>query len=684
VNERDLKTGVSSTETGGGTAKEPARNNGGGNLAPGGKPAKTGKSSIARTFGWIRNILTFCDLPIRKKFLLFAVGTAFWVLVISGIGLVTMFDISARSELMVEKIWPQEKTANIVIRKLRGANISVHNMDTFTDIESVHGDYRRAKRTLADSHAYLNKLLTGGQITDHMLATDQFAEPYRVLPVTSAAKRATIEQAIGKIRELESLVDELFPMVSSRNAKSAVMGNADARAALVEKISRYDNLTRDSVTILNDYAITVSRDWGKFTSQIRSRFTAAIVLLSVTLCITLALTAFFGILMSRSFERHLNDILTQIRALSSGELDLTKKIDETSRDELGVLSIELNKLMDTIGNVTTFKKIIEGDEGTEDIYPRLAMIFRNELGIEDCVIYEVSSNKNSMGIVYPPGAQGMEMHCHRDVQLDCGLCRAKRTGLIVSSLDFPRVCKYYLDGDDAGHLCIPVILGGHVGGVVQLVCSGMKQCDRVALDRKIRKAQQYVREAQPVLEAKRLMKTLKESTFKDPLTGLYNRRFLEDSSENIVAGILRRKTSLGLLMCDLDFFKETNDVYGHDVGDLVLKETSDAIRRSVRASDLVVRFGGEEFLVLLMDTTSEGIVASAEKIRAAVEQLQVKVSGGGFIRKTISIGVSEFPGDTQNFWGAIKYADVALYRAKDSGRNQVMRFTQEMWTQERY
>jgi two-component system cell cycle response regulator len=684
MTERDLKTGIPSTEAGEGTAEEPAGSNGGGNAAPVVKPAMTVKGSIAGKFGRIiRNLINF-DYPVRKKFVLFSLGSVFWVLVLSAIGLVTMFDISARSELMVEKIWPQEKTANIVIRKLRGANISVHNMDTFIDNEAVHGDYRRAKGTLADSHAYLNMLMKGGRITDHMLATDQFAESYRVLPVTSAARRATIERAIGKIGELEKLADELFSMVSSRNTKLAAAATPDARAALVEKIARYDNLTRDSVTILNDYAITVSKEWGNFTDQIRYRFTVAIVLLSATLCVTLALHAFFGILMSRSFERHLNDIITQIRALSSGELDLTRKIDETSRDELGVLSMEINKLMDTIGNVTNFKKIIEGDEGTEDIYPRLAAMFRNELGIEDCVIYEVSNNKNNMGIVYPPGGQGMELHCHRDVQLDCGLCRAKRTGIIVSSLDFPHVCKYYLEGDNAGHLCIPIILGGHVGGIVQLVCSGMNRCDRITLDRKVRKAQQYVREAQPVLEAKRLMKTLKESTFKDPLTGLYNRRFLEDSSENLVAGILRRKSSLGLLMCDLDFFKETNDVYGHDVGDLVLKETSDAIRRSVRISDLVVRFGGEEFLVLLMDTTSEGIVSSAEKIRAAVEQLQVKVSGGGFVKKTISIGASEFPGDTQNFWGAIKYADVALYRAKDSGRNQVMRFNQEMWTQERY
>ncbi len=679
----DVGTGALPTGASEDVKDRSATNDVGVNVESWSKSKMPDKNSLERTIRRFWNFINFCDLPIRKKFLLYAAGAVFWVLVISAIGLAIMFYMSDKSEQMVERIWPQEKTANIVIRKLRGANISVHNIATFTDAESAQGDFNRAKRTLADSHLYLNTLLRGGQIADHMLATDQFSEPYRVLPVRDAEARATIEKALGEIHDLDRLADKMFAAVATAEAKSAVDLDSGARAALLKELSSYDNLTRDAVTALNDYAIRVSQEWTRFTSSIRYRLDLAIVLISIALCLALALAAVFGVMMSNSFEMHLNDIIGQIRALSSGELDLTKKIDQTSRDELGVLSMELNKLMDTIGNVTTFKKIIEGDEGTEDIYPRLATMFKSELGIEDCVIYEVSNSKNNMGIVYPPGAIGMEMHCQRDVQLDCGLCRAKRTGLMVSSLDFPHVCKYYLGDHDAGHLCMPIIMGGNVGGVVQLICEEMDLCDKSDLKRKIGKAQQYLSEAQPVLEAKRLMKTLRESTFRDGLTGLYNRRFLEDSCENLVAGIQRRKTTLGLLMCDLDFFKETNDIYGHDVGDLVLRETSAVIRKSVRVSDLVVRFGGEEFLVMLTDTDPEGIVASAEKIRETVEKMQVKVNGG-FVKKTISIGVSQFPGDTQNFWEAIKYADVALYKAKDGGRNKVTRFSPEMWTQERY
>ncbi|MBI5212880.1 MAG: GGDEF domain-containing protein [Nitrospirae bacterium] len=110
---------------------------------------------------------------------------------------------------------------------------------------------------------------------------------------------------------------------------------------------------------------------------------------------------------------------------------------------------------------------------------------------------------------------------------------------------------------------------------------------------------------------------------------------------------------------------------------------SNILKKVVRGTDMVVRFGGEEFLVLLLDIKTEDAIEVAEKIRQMVEEMKIKVSNG-FIQKTISIGVSEFPADTQNFWEAIKFADVALYKAKERGRNKVIRFSAEMWAEEKY
>jgi diguanylate cyclase (GGDEF)-like protein len=176
------------------------------------------------------------------------------------------------------------------------------------------------------------------------------------------------------------------------------------------------------------------------------------------------------------------------------------------------------------------------------------------------------------------------------------------------------------------------------------------------------------------------MNTLQESALKDSLTGLYNRRFLQEYTETLIAGVLRRGKSVGLMMCDLDFFKQVNDLYGHNVGDNVLKETCEIIKKCIRSSDLVIRFGGEEFLVLMLDINGGETSQIADKIRETIEKTKIKVSDG-VIKKTISIGISEFPTDAENFWQAIQFADAALYRAKDSGRNKVVRFTPDMSTE---
>ncbi|MDX1764941.1 MAG: GGDEF domain-containing protein, partial [bacterium] len=170
---------------------------------------------------------------------------------------------------------------------------------------------------------------------------------------------------------------------------------------------------------------------------------------------------------------------------------------------------------------------------------------------------------------------------------------------------------------------------------------------------------------------------------KDAMTGLHNRRFLQEYAPTLVASALRRKKTVGLVMCDLDYFKEVNDRYGHDVGDTLLRETAHIIRTTVRDADVVIRFGGEEFLVLLIDVDPGESVEIANKIRINMESKSMKVPDGT-LTKTISLGVSEFPNDSERIWQAIKFADVALYEAKKMGRNKVVRFAAQMWTEAKF
>ncbi len=159
----------------------------------------------------------------------------------------------------------------------------------------------------------------------------------------------------------------------------------------------------------------------------------------------------------------------------------------------------------------------------------------------------------------------------------------------------------------------------------------------------------------------------------DKLTGLYNRHYLDTHIMNVVQQAMENHKPLALMIMDMDHFKPVNDTYGHDVGDEVLKQLADVIVNSTRGSDLAARLGGEEFVVLMPETNEIASYEMGERMRRMVEEHVFKVSHEvGQIHKTVSIGVSNLnlTGDTAA--ELVKRADVALYDAKNSGRNKVL------------
>ncbi len=409
------------------------------------------------------------------------------------------------------------------------------------------------------------------------------------------------------------------------------------------------------------------------------------VLLSGT-ALFMVVTLGFAALIGTGITRPLRKVITGLKDIASGKGDivLTKRIAITSIDEIGLLSSEFNGLMEAIGSLTVFKKVIEEDESVEEVYARLGEVFTGSLGMKECHILEVVGAQGKMVQVYPAAADPVGPRCDPQVLESCDLCKAKRTGHTISSLTYPAICRHFRGEPGQEHCCIPMVVGGGAIGVVQFVLEGG---ERRAVAREteasLYRVEQYIKESLPVIETKRLMTTLREASLRDPMTGLHNRRYLQEYTEKIVAGALRRGKKVGLVMCDLDYFKQVNDTHGHAVGDLVLKETSAVISRSVRESDIVIRFGGEEFLVVLLDVNEGEAMTIAEKIRGRVEGTKIKVPDG-VLTKTISLGVSEFPTDTGALWHCIKFADVALYKAKEAGRNRSVRFTADMWKEEQF
>lgn len=157
----------------------------------------------------------------------------------------------------------------------------------------------------------------------------------------------------------------------------------------------------------------------------------------------------------------------------------------------------------------------------------------------------------------------------------------------------------------------------------------------------------------------------------DYLTKLYNRRYFSQASEYILELSKRNKTDLSVIMLDIDNFKEVNDTYGHKLGDKVLVNLSKLLKEHTRKSDVVCRWGGEEFLILLPETNIEGALSIAQTLRENVEELILWFENDLLIKFTISLGIATL--DTENdatLETCINRADDALYEAKNSGRNR--------------
>jgi diguanylate cyclase (GGDEF)-like protein len=169
----------------------------------------------------------------------------------------------------------------------------------------------------------------------------------------------------------------------------------------------------------------------------------------------------------------------------------------------------------------------------------------------------------------------------------------------------------------------------------------------------------------------RLRETLRDQSIRDPLTGLYNRRFMQESLDRELQRAKRKKRPLAIIFLDLDHFKRFNDVFGHDAGDMVLRSLADVFRQHFRADDVICRYGGEEFAVILPESSAKDAGERANELRAVVKKVSLRHKGKILDRVTLSIGVSAFPENGSAPEDLLKVADDCLYQAKAKGRDRV-------------
>jgi len=329
------------------------------------------------------------------------------------------------------------------------------------------------------------------------------------------------------------------------------------------------------------------------------------------------------------------------------------------------------EIIDNLSNLYQFKKQIELDNTKEEIYDRLAEVLRNKFNLKNFSFVEIDMKKQKMTTMKECGES---LYCDETLKNNPEACRAARTKSDVMSVQFHNTCPHF--DSDKLYYCFNVDITQSLYLIINCVCDTQEELEE--LKEKTVFIKSYLKESVPSIEVKLLMNALQESAFTDGLTGLYNRKFLEEYTKKMLPQVKRDGTNIALLMLDMDHFKAVNDEYGHDIGDKVLKELARILNETVRESDIIIRYGGEEFMILLMGVNSdENALNVARKIGDKVRENEIDVYAGNKLKKTVSLGLSMYPEDSSSFETVIKNADIALYEAKNSGRDKVVRFKEE-------
>jgi diguanylate cyclase (GGDEF)-like protein len=248
-------------------------------------------------------------------------------------------------------------------------------------------------------------------------------------------------------------------------------------------------------------------------------------------------------------------------------------------------------------------------------------------------------------------------------------CWALRTGKlhVGNPLEGTMVCPHA--GENRQRMiCVPLVAQGVTHGVLHLILPA-----GVELTQEMCKLTNAVAEHTSLTLANLdLREDLRQQAIRDPLTGLYNRRYLMEVFDHELARAGRRQQQLGVLMIDVDHFKDFNDCHGHDAGDYVLSEIGLLIRKNIRCEDIACRYGGEEFALLLPETSREEALSVSGKLGELVRNHNFFFKGLSLGPVTLSIGVASFPDTASTVETLLKCADKALYQAKNAGRDQAV------------
>jgi diguanylate cyclase (GGDEF)-like protein/PAS domain S-box-containing protein len=235
-----------------------------------------------------------------------------------------------------------------------------------------------------------------------------------------------------------------------------------------------------------------------------------------------------------------------------------------------------------------------------------------------------------------------------------------------NELDLP--CPHLPEPLPAVSYCLPMRVQGETLGVLHVRTQQEENLDEA----KQQLAYAVVEHTGMALSNLNLRNALREQSIRDPLTGLYNRRYMEEALKQQLSRVTRHLHPLAIIMIDIDHFKDFNDKYGHAAGDVLLRELGRLLQSHVRGEDIACRYGGEEFILIMPDVSQEIAQHRAERLCRDVRQFQLQDGEQSYSGITLSLGVALYPLHGRNMETVLRAADFALYKAKQQGRNQVI------------
>jgi diguanylate cyclase (GGDEF)-like protein/PAS domain S-box-containing protein len=238
------------------------------------------------------------------------------------------------------------------------------------------------------------------------------------------------------------------------------------------------------------------------------------------------------------------------------------------------------------------------------------------------------------------------------------------------------VCQHLGNTSTLECLCVAMVAQGNTIGILHLGFEGAAELRKSSGRDDFRKSRQQLAlsaasQIALSLASLQMRETLREQSIRDPLTHLFNRRFLQESLERELQLASRKNQAISVLFLDLDHFKRFNDTFGHDAGDMVLQSLADLFRNFFRATDICCRYGGEEFAIIMPESNAQDAAVRANALRSEVKALQLQYKRQTVGTLTVSIGVAAFPEHGSSAEDLLEIADQCLYKSKTSGRDMV-------------